>query len=148
MEIRAAILAAADHIERNPGAFDFWSTRLPGCGTPGCALGWVAHFCGFKTGAKDQVWEFAERVLKLENPYLFYDALDEICGEREWRTDASECAKAMRAYADANHPAPALTHDAGTQTRDAPRLTTQPKLYDFQALAERLAKEPRPAVAA
>lgn len=42
-----AVMAAADHIETNPKEFDFSTytqPKAPNCGTPGCALGWIATF--------------------------------------------------------------------------------------------------------
>ena len=49
MNVREAILAAADHIETYPKKFSFASVEVPSrrsCGTPGCALGWIGHFAG------------------------------------------------------------------------------------------------------
>ena len=46
MNIYSAAMKAADHIERNPGLFSFMEVGVPECGTPGCMVGWVAHFMG------------------------------------------------------------------------------------------------------
>ena len=47
MNIRQALLKAADSIEQHPKLFSFHSCELPNeCGTPGCALGWLAVHLG------------------------------------------------------------------------------------------------------
>lgn len=40
----AACMKAADHIERNPSAYDFRSNLNPSSGGPGCMIAWMAHF--------------------------------------------------------------------------------------------------------
>lgn len=109
MNIRDAILKAADHIEQNPLKFDFWASDIPtGCGTPGCALGWIAHFSGAQTTcAHDSRWAapvhvFCEDFLGL-HPEEFYEKIEDLSSE--WRSDASACATGLRAYADKYHPA-------------------------------------------
>jgi hypothetical protein len=97
MNIRDAILKAADHIERNPREFDYWSTNTPeapGRGTPGCALGWVACFMGESIGALDSSWNRAMR---------FYSEMDSLA--HGWMSSAPLCAKGLRLYADKYHPA-------------------------------------------
>ena len=52
MNVYEAIVKAAWAIENHPQEFDFNSQVYPpgpGCGTPGCALGWIGTFLG-KTG--------------------------------------------------------------------------------------------------
>ena len=46
MNLRNAILQAADTIEQNPSLFEFTSVQRPDpeCGTPACALGWIAAY--------------------------------------------------------------------------------------------------------
>lgn len=105
MNVREAILAAADHIERHPGQFTFWSCSVPdGCGAPGCAIGWIGHFMG----AEHSAIGFRVAVKKLgygESEMLFYDRMDEIAGSRAWKQSAAACANTMRLYADKYHPA-------------------------------------------
>ncbi len=47
-QIRAAILRAADHIERNPQSYDFVRSDTPStdCGTTACMWGWIGYFLG------------------------------------------------------------------------------------------------------
>ena len=53
MNIRTAILKAADSIEQNPHLFSFKSLAIPNkdCGTPGCAIGWIAYHSGLEFDA-------------------------------------------------------------------------------------------------
>lgn len=114
MNIRNAILAAADHIERNPGEFNYHSIEVPrraGCGTPGCAYGWIATFSQLdledkrhEYGGKQIValWGFQEKAHFTE-PTEFYSRMNEF--SNGWRGSASECAAALRLYADKYHPA-------------------------------------------
>lgn len=124
MQIRDAILAAASHIERNPGRFKFDEIAVPErdaheCGAPGCAIGWVAHFTGLefpRTGGglcphhKPQIMRVHDdsnvcsRVFGCGHDELYsrLDALD-----IGWMHAASACARALRLYADKYHLAPA-----------------------------------------
>lgn len=108
MNIREAILRAADHIERNPGEFDFQRTytpSAPGCGTPGCALGWIGCFLGLKSDASTVDVAVAMGITgRLVASWTFYDRMEEI--SRDWHITAGVCAKTMRLYADKYHPAP------------------------------------------
>jgi hypothetical protein len=125
MNIRDAILKAADHIERNPGEFNFGSTKIPdgpGCGTPGCALGWIGAFCG--------VVEAANKVQDIDSCYYGWRCIALVCSETDngkqkplmrmdsgqfyarmsglvsdWMCRADACARALRLYADKYHPA-------------------------------------------
>lgn len=119
MDIREAILAAADHIERNPDDFDFDSVSVPTrCGSPGCAIGWVAHFARCDWG------DVAELMgLRRGDDTLLYTRLSILAGAT-WYQHAAVCAKGLRAYADKYHPAPVAER------------------YDWQALAQRLGREP------
>ena len=105
MNIRKAILKAADSIEQNPKLFDFYSIKRPdsGCGTPGCAIGWVAFHLGFL--AKEWPLEM-ERIFKS----LGVPSSEEFYGHmfilnEEWSASADACAAALRLYADKYHPA-------------------------------------------
>ena len=114
MNIRQAILKAADHIERNPSDFQFSSLAVPGqCGTPGCALGWIGYFGCVKSDS----WLFltvtnsdVARFLGLETTGYFYnrvgDCSKQVNGTRwyEWHARADLCAAALRLYADRYHP--------------------------------------------
>jgi hypothetical protein len=108
MNIRDAILKAADHIERHPGDFDFGSAMVPHtCGSPGCALGWLGHFIGGCTTYR----HVCDRVFGIDE-YKFYERLTEAeMGPKPdwsygtWHRDAGVCARVLRLYADKYHPA-------------------------------------------
>ena len=120
MNIYNAILAAADHIERNPEEFSFGSIIIPKepCGSPGCALGWIGHFADAArphsrsiscVAANDIYDEKMRRLLRLENPLLgithgeFYARMDALAGSYDWRREAPTCARALRLYAKKYH---------------------------------------------
>lgn len=142
MDVYSAVMKAADHIERNPGDFDFKSGSVPErCGTPGCALGWIGYFakvrdkwlgCGGVVpgylGLSPEAHPLYGRGLVAHQTFAFYNRMDAAYGSHEWTYSAPECAKAMRLYA-AKYLAP-----------PAPR-------YDFEALAQKLAREIAPPVA-
>jgi hypothetical protein len=115
VEIRQAILKAADHIERYPDDFDFAATKVPDCGTPGCALGWIAAFAGLKERYSEAaVWMgLAAEPLRggsdRQRVYTFYNRMDDLVGY--WHKDPAICAKGMRLYADKYHPAPIRVPD-------------------------------------
>ena len=125
MDIRQAILKAADWIEGHPSEFLFSSSSRPshpGCGTPGCALGWIGTF--LYADAELKPWPSFGSCL----PDLgFKDSLDFYCllseaengvkrnptavdGPTHWTYGASwvykaeGCARALRLYADKYHP--------------------------------------------
>lgn len=110
-DIRTAILKAADHIEANPGSFDYSSLKVPDCGTPGCALGWIAVFRGHSARTHTGL----RACFALEGDpagvksRVFYQRMDRLSDrfKSKWREDAAICAHALRAYADKYHPAPA-----------------------------------------
>lgn len=107
MDIRTAILKTADHVEHNPGEFNFWSLSIPqrpGCGTPGCALGWIATFMG-RRDRKDGRLERTSRDFLRIAATTFYDRMDTLCGDDAWRRSASLCAATLRKYADKYYPA-------------------------------------------
>lgn len=116
MDIYSAIHKAADHIEAHPEEFSFAAGKVPdGCGTPGCALGWISHFAGtdhnkFWSACKVMglTWpgdlDVADRYTKREGEFQFYDRMDFCCGGNDsWRHDALECASALRLYAEHHH---------------------------------------------
>lgn len=116
MNIRQAILLAADHIERNPQLFKFEKVRVPrDCGTPGCALGWIGYFMrltipfvGYENTSTDVAIAMGlpERHGKgaFTNSGIFYDRMDSL-RETTWMRCPMECAKTLRAYANRFHPA-------------------------------------------
>jgi len=101
MNVRNAILKAADHIEKNPNEFDFMAIGFPepNCGTPGCALSWIGSFLGKR--AECGVTWFPEEVLGIE-AIEFYYRMEGFDNNWRWRADA--CARALRCYADAYYP--------------------------------------------
>jgi hypothetical protein len=110
MNVREAILAAASHIERNPGEFRFHSISIPtgrGCGTPGCAIGWIGFFAGakdfFAVSGHVNHPGTVERGLLGVSQHAFYKAMNEL--RSGWTYRAQDCADALRLYADAYHPA-------------------------------------------
>jgi hypothetical protein len=112
--IREAILRAADHIEANPGEFDFWSARTPdhpGCGTPGCALGWIQSFHGFRVCVGHGVFSGAAGALGVDEGD-FYERM--MAFDRGWYRNAKRCACALRLYADKHHPAASPAIESGT----------------------------------
>ncbi len=107
MSIREAMLKAADQIEQHPETFDFYSSNIPGCGTPGCALGWTA---AFRFGLSEGVDFFSGfdslgRAVGFDNGSDFYDQMNDIAGSSDWTDEATLCASVMRQYADKYHPA-------------------------------------------
>lgn len=103
MNIRTAILKAADSIEQNPHLFIFMVTGIPNdCGTPGCALGWIGYHAGITGLAQIQVPPFLGFYEDWKKEVeVFYTRLD---ATNDWRHNAPECAKALRLYADKYHP--------------------------------------------
>jgi hypothetical protein len=110
LNIRTAILKAADHIERHPGDFSFKEHRYPAgaaCGTPGCALGWI----GFFAGLHQHGWDVTRTNEFLGIPYdlhvgnPFYERMDDLCGTTNWRFNVATCALGLRRYADKYFPA-------------------------------------------
>ena len=116
MNIYDAIMAAANHIERNPSQFKFSSVLVPEgpeCGTPGCALGWIGTFAGVKhpyTGSISLVASIEEkwdtwggRPFLPETTGTFYARMDALAQTVMWRDNATLCAQTMRAYAEKYH---------------------------------------------
>lgn len=114
MNIRQAILAAADHIEGNPADFNFFKIDVPdSCGTPGCALGWIGHFLRVKPAYRVAITMDVARAMgfppqetlpEYGDTTVFYDRMD-VVSDGIWRLDFAKCAAALRAYADKFHPA-------------------------------------------
>jgi len=111
MNIRTAILKAADSIEQNPHLFDFDSILVPDCGSSGCLIGWIAAHSGLEyqpfVGSQGlgKYWILGgAKIFDLigVKEYELYDRMN-LLGAN-WRDDALECAKALRLYADKYHP--------------------------------------------
>lgn len=108
MSIRNAILAAADHIERNSGTFNFMAGVVPhDCKSPGCAIGWVAHFAG---SARLGYSEACTEIFGFHR-HDFYRRLSDLTGDEgkllgKWSKDAMTCALGLRLYADKFHAEP------------------------------------------
>lgn len=117
MNIREAILKAADHIERNPGTFRFSvGTKPHDCGSPGCAIGWIGYFAGCKSRSYIDISkelfnihhsEVYLRLTSAESPL----ATDWAYGT--WPRSAERCACALRFYADKYHPADGIAEVTG-----------------------------------
>lgn len=121
MNIYQAINAAADQIEQNPKTFNFGIVLYPNdCSSPGCALGWIGYFCGFRGSInKDSYDRFGRyewdvlrtgRLLGLDHQFHgthpFYARMDKISDKRfkdSWRGSAIECARCLREYARLYH---------------------------------------------
>jgi hypothetical protein len=126
-DIYAAVMKAADHIERNPQLFDFMRSTTPECGTPGCVLGWVAHFMGAAPGTEAK--EMA-KFFGLSDGCVWFglDALvQRTIGENFYHHSHEDAARFLRTYA-----AKYL----------APPKPAQP-LPDWQHMVEKLGREPR-----
>jgi len=108
MNIRQAILLAADSIEQHPQLFHYSSTMIPNpeCGTSGCALGWIAHHLGVSSKKRlcnSGIYD----ALGIEDDVCF-DHLRKFAGSGHWKRSAKVCAKALRQYA--NHYYPITDH--------------------------------------
>jgi hypothetical protein len=111
MNIRQAILKAADHIEQNPHLYEFYQNEVPECGTPGCMLGWIGHFLGVRGSVGYQVCPamgLGEGQDGFIRKGIHELAIEEMGHTRKWpdyATDAKAAARLMRLWADRNHPA-------------------------------------------
>ncbi len=116
MNIRQAILKAADSIEDNPKLFLFSCVSIPSpdCGTPGCAIGWIGYHMGLPTGE----WMGAGdrsiySLLGIDKYDCCFEHLTETVGSRKWMGSAKKCAKALRLYADVHHPITSTVQHTG-----------------------------------
>jgi hypothetical protein len=95
-----SIMKAAEQIEQWPDSFKFMATGIPKksggninfCGSPGCALGWIGFFRGFRSGGVH--WHSFSSVCEemglmprilgggyspdRERSYHFYDRMDQL----------------------------------------------------------------------
>ncbi len=96
------IMKAADSIEEFPELFRYSTDFIPdpGCGTPGCAIGWIAaHKPGY-TGNSIGGWT-GEGVLGMPSGE-FYERMTEL-GGYGWRSFSGKCAETLRLYAEKYH---------------------------------------------
>lgn len=93
-----AIMAAADHIEKNPALFRFAVSDTPRhCGSPGCALGWIGYFGSL---GKDS-HKVGIGLLGGDGEMKFYNWMNaKSTGLAPWTRDAAVCAKGMRLFAE------------------------------------------------
>jgi hypothetical protein len=111
MNIRQAVLKAADHIERNPHLYEFYRNEVPECGTPGCMLGWIGHFLGVKGSVGYEVCP-AMGLGEGQDGFI-RNGIHELAVEESKRTnqwanyagDAKTAARLMRLWVDRHHPA-------------------------------------------
>ena len=101
MNIREAILMAADTLERHPDLWRWSNCHVPACDTPGCAVGWIGHFAGCEVRLPIDV--VAKEKLGLPHDGYFYDRMNDLVG-RPWSSDLALCVKGLRLYADKYHP--------------------------------------------
>jgi hypothetical protein len=107
MDIRQAILKAADWIEGNPRLFKYEENFTPyNCHTPGCALGWVDYFHG-ATRRHECLDERGWRLFNVpywdfRNPDSFMKRMSGL--DFRWKEKAEYFARALRLYADKYHP--------------------------------------------
>ena len=104
MNIRTAILRAADSIEMNPDLFKWSTVHLPNvdCGTPGCALGWIAVHRGEEVQMQMGSSWIPDTPVGIDDG-KFYCRMSEI-SNYEWKRSALVCAQTLRLYADKFHP--------------------------------------------
>lgn len=112
MNVRQALLAAADHIEARPQAYCFKNSNKPDCGSPGCLMGWVGFFAEVKDKDKRD-WDtpgyanqVAKEVLGLNGWAHFFGLGSELGDFSKYTQDSKQAAGMLRAYADKYHPAP------------------------------------------
>jgi hypothetical protein len=135
VNIRQAILKAADHIERNPRSFDFHRLTVPGgCGTPGCALGWIGYFGGVKSdcdGLQASNIDVSRFIGLNGETGVFYKRLGDVLkssGRTDWYSwsqRADYCAEALRIYADLYHPEGNFARDLAAKLQQMPRIADE-----------------------
>lgn len=115
MNVRQALLAAADRIEAHPQAYCFKYSNKPDCGSPSCLMGWVGFFAevkdknkraGAASGYANQV---AQEVLGLTGWAHFVSLGSRLGAFSDYTQDSKLAAGMLRAYADKYHPAPVQT---------------------------------------
>lgn len=118
MNVYQAVLAAADHIERNPGLFSYFECESPGDHiSKGCYVGWIGFFMGERGGQRcgtgDDDAPMCRRLLGVSFAE-FQGRMIPLCiGQGGTLSDAQSGARALRLYA-AKYlapPAPVQTFD-------------------------------------
>jgi hypothetical protein len=106
--VRNAILAAADHIESNPGLYRDAEIHIPDSLTVrASALGWIGYFAGYQH--RDRCASHVVlNVLRHTMPQQFHWGMQELdTGWRSWfvswRSNARQAARCLRKYADRYH---------------------------------------------
>lgn len=113
MNIRQAILKAADHIEQNPDHFRYVSNDRPdaGCGTPGCMLGWIGIFLGMKEERYGGSWaaQVAKAIGTSHSSFVHGFVSVEAQARQLWVHENpnahTNAAALLRIFADRYHPA-------------------------------------------
>lgn len=130
--IYESIMKAADQIEKYPDSFKYEYPRIlggGGCGSVGCAFGWIAHFAGELPGDTQKCLnERAPMVLGV--PY--WASVEESFESRmtdlrwDWQKNAQSCAMALRMYAERYHkPSVVLRSDKELVEALVKKITTE-----------------------
>lgn len=83
--------------------FNYQCTLVPECGSPGCAVGWVAHFRGVMPSVR-VIDEMCMDALGIQYWGTFVPRMDSLERPEEyWRSNADECAAVLRRYAARHH---------------------------------------------
>lgn len=102
MNIRDAILKAADHIEREPRTYDFCGMYVPGCGSVGCLWGWIGYFLGMPADTCNMA---VANEIGIPSTGHLYRFGSEVLGDWSYQNDPKAAAKVLRLYADKYYPA-------------------------------------------
>lgn len=126
MNVYNAIIATAVLFESRPHLYDFQHIEVPSCDSPGCLIGWIAHFQGRKS---DNVHGgICSEVLGVDH-YEFYNRVEDIVSSENlwcapgWTRSAAFASKILRAYAAKYH-APAKRTDAELVSALVARVTS------------------------
>lgn len=115
---RAIVLQAADQIESTPHRYLFSSSCIPSprsCGTPACALGWIAHFAHFTGAEREELLQLGMNAFSCGTAVLFpmaslstlgrdtftllfYQQMDLVLGSDRWRSQP--CTLSTRSSAE------------------------------------------------
>ena len=106
MNLRTAILAAADSIQLHPKLFNFGSIGQPNveCNTPGCALGWIGLYTKAELHTSGNTYVHGLSSIMDVDAETFYNRMDKLPGFTAWRENAASCTESLRLYADKYHP--------------------------------------------